>query len=215
MQVASIGAMEVALANLSAGTALQQTAAAATAAQSGAAVATPVKEKQEIGKVRIAEKGDHASPVAGQQMAQASSPAQEPVASESSASTQAVAPTTEKQLFEYLMEVERSGGGPIKEPSELLGSALRSIDTTVRQVEEVLGGANRLPPSPEGATPARAASETANVTQGGEAAGLGENDPARLLERSISVMWAAANLEVVLSGVTAASSSVGTLIKQQ
>ncbi|TIX62311.1 MAG: hypothetical protein E5V33_15555 [Mesorhizobium sp.] len=47
----------------------------------------------------------------------------------------------------------------------------------------------------------------------------GENAPAKnaeqLLERSISVMWAAANLEVVTSSVTAVTSSTSTLIKQQ
>ena len=37
----------------------------------------------------------------------------------------------------------------------------------------------------------------------------------QLLERSISVMWAAANLEVVTSSVTAVTSSTSTLIKQQ
>ena len=215
MQIAPIGAVEAALANLSAGTALQQqVATAAAAAQPGSAVASQVKEKQEIGKVRTVEKGEEVSSAAGQQVAQAGAPAQAPATSENR-SREAVAPMTERQLFDYLMEIERSGGGSIKGPSELFDSALKSIDTTIRQVQEVLGGAHRQVTAPEGSTSGRQAGEAPDLAQSGEAPNPDGNDPSKLLERSISVMWAAANLEVVLSGVTAASSSVGTLIKQQ
>jgi hypothetical protein len=83
----------------------------------------------------------------------------------------------------------------------------------MQKVQEALGKANM---------PAKAEADAVQDGVAGSTAAPGtdaENAPVKnaeqLLERSISVMWAAANLEVVTSSVTAVTSSTSTLIKQQ
>lgn len=122
---------------------------------------------------------------------------------------QPVQPIVERQLFDYLAEVERSGAGQLNDPAALAKAAMESVDSTMRKVQEALGKAH-----------APVASETVQAgqanTPGGEAGRPSFEDSAsQLLERSMSVMWAAANLEVVVSSVTAVTSSTSTLIKQQ
>ncbi|WP_292628287.1 hypothetical protein, partial [Mesorhizobium sp.] len=97
------------------------------------------------------------------------------------------------------------------DPSALFGSAVQSLEGTMQQVQKALGQAN-APVNAETAT-MQGAGKTAPSGKEGENAT--EKNAEQLLERSISVMWAAANLEVVTSSVTAVTSSTSTLIKQQ
>lgn len=130
---------------------------------------------------------------------------------------QPVQPVVERQLFDYIAEVEKSGAGYLTDPSALAQSALQSLEGTMQQVQEALGKAK--PPAateagtlPSGETLPEKAVDAA--APNGTGASVEEN-ASQLLERSMSVMWAAANLEVVVSSVTAVTSSTSTLIKQQ
>ncbi|SJM31809.1 hypothetical protein [Mesorhizobium delmotii] len=211
MQIAPIGALEATLANLTTSIASQQQITTCTATQPGNRMVGANQEKHDAAKVTMPERGDVATR-AGQQVAQASSGANPAMAGQSSKLER-----TEHKLFDYLAEVEKAGGGTFTDPSALFGSAVQSLEGTMQQVQKALGQAN----APQANALANA--ETATMQDGaGNTAPSGkegENATAKnaeqLLERSISVMWAAANLEVVTSSVTAVTSSTSTLIKQQ
>ncbi|RWM99689.1 MAG: hypothetical protein EOR84_09630 [Mesorhizobium sp.] len=210
MQIAPIGALEATLANLTTSIASQQQITAGSTAQPGNRMVGANQEKHEAAKVGMPERGDVAAR-AGQQVAQASSGANPAMAGQSS-KLEKTEPVAEHKLFDYLAAVEKAGGGVLTDPSALFGSAVQSLEGTMQQVQKALGQAN---------APVNA--ETATIQDGaGKATPSGKEDEnataknaEQLLERSISVMWAAANLEVVTSSVTAVTSSTSTLIKQQ
>ncbi len=156
------------------------------------------------------ERGDVAAR-AGQQVAQASSGANPAMAGQSS-KLEKTEPVAEHKLFDYLAAVEKAGGGALTDPSALFGSAVQSLEGTMQQVQKALGQAN-APVNAETATMQEGAGKTA--PSGKEDENATAKNAEQLLERSISVMWAAANLEVVTSSVTAVTSSTSTLIKQQ
>ena len=211
MQIAPIGALEATLASMTTSVASQQQIAAGTASQPGNRMVGAKQEKHDTAKAEMPERGDVAAR-AGQQVAQASSGANPAMAGQSSKAEKAE-PIVERKLFDYLAEVEKAGGAVFTDPSALFGSAVQSLEGTMQQVQKALGQAHSPANADAGSTQDVAASDAA--TPGKEA----ENTPAKnaeqLLERSISVMWAAANLEVVTSSVTAVTSSTSTLIKQQ
>lgn len=210
MQIAPIGALEATLANLTTSIASQQQITTGTAAQPGNRMVGANQEKHDAAKVTMPERGDVATR-AGQQVAQASSGANPAMAGQSS-KLERTEPVVEHKLFDYLAEVEKSGGGAFTDTSALFGSAVQSLEGTMQQVQKALGQAN-APMDAETATMQEAAGKTASSGKEGENA-IAKNAE-QLLERSISVMWAAANLEVVTSSVTAVTSSTSTLIKQQ
>lgn len=206
MQIAPIGALEATLASLTTNISSQQQITAGAAAQPGNRMTGAKQEKHDAAQLKAPERGDVATR-AGHQVAQASSGANPAMAAQSSKSEKAE-PIVERQLFDYLAEVEKSGGGTATDPSALIGSAVQSLEGTMQEVQKALGKAN---------APAHA--ETAAAQDAAPSGKEAENAPAKnaeqLLERSISVMWAAANLEVVTSSVKAVTSSTSTLIKQQ
>ncbi|RWF79786.1 MAG: hypothetical protein EOS26_00020 [Mesorhizobium sp.] len=220
MQIAPIGALEATLANLTTSIASQQQITAGTTAQPGNRMVGANQEKHDAAKVGMPERGDVAMR-AGQQAAQASSGANPAMAGQFS-KLEKTEPVTEHKLFDYLAEVEKAGGGALTDPSALFGSAVQSLEGTMQQVQKALGQANAPQANaPEANAPVNA--ESAAMQDGaGKTAPSGEEgenatakNAEQLLERSISVMWAAANLEVVTSSVTAVTSSTSTLIKQQ
>jgi len=210
MQIAPIGALEATLANLTASLASQQQITAGAAAPPGNRMVGAGQEKRDAAKAGAPERGDVTAP-GGQQVAQASSGANPAMAGKSSGSDK-TEPIVERKLFDYLAEVEKSGGGTFSDPSALLGSAVQSLEGTMQQVQKALGQAN-VPANAEKAAMQDAAGKTASL--GKESDDSPAKNAEQLLERSISVMWAAANLEVVTSSVTAVTSSTSTLIKQQ
>lgn len=125
---------------------------------------------------------------------------------------QPVQPVVERQLFDYLAEVEKSGAGHLSDPAALAKAAVQSLEGTVQQIQDVLGKA-KPPAASEG--DAASTNQTADASPTKDAATTVEESASQLLERSMSVMWAAANLEVVVGSVTAVTSSTSTLIKQQ
>ena len=79
-----------------------------------------------------------------------------------------------------------------------------------------------MPPNQISATLEKAQAANAPAAEDTAQAGGGEGsvenfaaEAEQMLERSMSVMWAAANLEVVMGSVSAVTSSTSTLIKQQ
>ncbi|MGX9147815.1 hypothetical protein [Mesorhizobium sp. 128a] len=210
MQIAPIGALEATLANLTTSISSQQQITAGAAAQPGNRMVGAKQEKHDAAKVNTPERGDVATR-AGQQVAQASSGANPAMAGQSS-KPERTEPIVERQLFDYLAEAEKTGGGALTDPSALFGSAVQSLEGTMQQVQKALGRAN-APVNADAATVQDAAGKAAPSGKEGE--NSPEKNAAQLLERSISVMWAAANLEVVTSSVTAVTSSTSTLIKQQ
>lgn len=210
MQIAPIGALEATLANLTTSIASQQQITAGSTAQPGNRMVGANQEKHDAAKVAMPERGDVAAR-AGQQVAQASSGANPAMAGQSS-KLEKTEPIAEHKLFDYLAEVEKAGGGVLTDPSALFGSAVQSLEGTMQQVQKALGQAN-APVNAETATIQDGAGKTA--PSGKEDENATAKNAEQLLERSISVMWAAANLEVVTSSVTAVTSSTSTLIKQQ
>ncbi|RWK62273.1 hypothetical protein [Mesorhizobium sp.] len=215
MQIAPIGALEATLANLTTSIASQQQITTGTAAQPGNRMVGANQEKHDAAKVTMPERGDVATR-AGQQVAQASSGANPAMAGQSS-KLERTEPVAEHKLFDYLAEVEKAGGGAFTDPSALFGSAVQSLEGTMQQVQKALGQAN-APVNAETAAMHDGAGKTAlpaKAPSGREGENVSAKNAEQLLERSISVMWAAANLEVVTSSVTAVTSSTSTLIKQQ
>jgi hypothetical protein len=215
MQIAPIGALEATLANLTTSIASQQQITTGTAAQPGNRMVGANQEKHDAAKVSMPERGDVAAR-AGQQVAQSSSGANPAMAGQSS-KLEKTEPIAEHKLFDYLAEVEKAGGGALTDPSALFGSAVQSLEGTMQQVQKALGQAN-APVSAETAAMQDGAGTTVpsgKAPSGKEDENATAKNAEQLLERSISVMWAAANLEVVTSSVTAVTSSTSTLIKQQ
>lgn len=210
MQIAPIGALEATLANLTTSLASQQQIVASSAAQPGNRMVGAGQEKHDAAKASAPERGGATTP-AGQQVAQASSGANPAMAGQFSGSDR-TEPILERKLFDYLAEVEKSGGSTFTDPSALFGSAVQSLEGTMQQIQKALGQAN-VPANAEKAAMQDATGKTAS--SGKEDEDTPAKNAEQLLERSISVMWAAANLEVVTSSVTAVTSSTSTLIKQQ
>ncbi|RWO01907.1 hypothetical protein [Mesorhizobium sp.] len=220
MQIAPIGALEATLANLTTSMASQQQITAGTTAQPGNRMVGANQEKHDAAKVSMPERGDVAAR-AGQQVAQSSSGANPAMAGQSS-KLEKTEPIAEHKLFDYLAEVEKAGGGALTDPSALFGSAVRSLEGTMQQVQRALGQANAPQANALGSAETAAMQDGAGKTvpsgkvpSGKEDENATAKNAEELLERSISVMWAAANLEVVTSSVTAVTSSTSTLIKQQ
>lgn len=205
MQIAPIGALEIALSNMSTGMALQQQVATGSATQSGNG-SNAADPKSQVVKAKKTEQAR--ATTANQQVAQ-NAPQAGAASSTQRQNLDPIEATSEHKLFEYLTQVEKSGGGQISDPSALLGSAVKSLEGTMQKVQAALNEAGvRADGKSDG-----------NKDVAGAAEGEENNSPAKnaeqLLDRSISVMWAAANLEVVTSSVTAVTSSTSTLIKQQ
>ncbi|MER8944814.1 MULTISPECIES: hypothetical protein [unclassified Mesorhizobium] len=209
MQIAPIGALEATLANLTTSISSQQQITAAAAAQPGNRMVGAKQEKHDAAKVNMPERSDVAMP-AGQQVAQ--TPGANPAIGGQTSKPEKTEPIVEHKLFDYMAETENAAGGVFTEPSALFGSAVKSLEGTMQQVQKALGQANASPSAETAAMQDRADKTAPSGKEG-------EDSPAKnaeqLLERSISVMWAAANLEVVTSSVTAVTSSTSTLIKQQ
>ena len=205
MQIAPIGALEIALSNMSTGMALQQQVATGSATQSGNG-SNAADPKSQVVKAKKTEQAG--ATTANQQVAQ-NAPQAGAASSTQRQNLDPIEATSEHKLFEYLTQVEKSGGGQISDTSALLGSAVKSLEGTMQKVQAALNEAGvRADGKSDG-----------NKDVAGAAEGEENNSPAKnaeqLLDRSISVMWAAANLEVVTSSVTAVTSSTSTLIKQQ
>ncbi|MCG7503608.1 hypothetical protein [Mesorhizobium retamae] len=205
MQIAPIGALEIALSNMSTGMALQQQVATGSATQSGNG-SNAADPKSQVVKAKKTEQAG--ATTANQQVAQ-NAPQAGAASSTQRQNLDPIEATSEHKLFEYLTQVEKSGGGQISDTSALLGSAVKSLEGTMQKVQAALNEAGvRADGKSDG-----------NKDVAGAPEGEENNSPAKnaeqLLDRSISVMWAAANLEVVTSSVTAVTSSTSTLIKQQ
>ena len=128
-----------------------------------------------------------------------------------------VQPSTEHQLFDYLVEVEKStgGAGHFSDPSALFGAAMHSLEGMVEQVQDVFGGMNIRPASPGAGAGGSAESVLFGSDQGQQNGAMRAENMGQTLDRAISFMWAAANVSVAVNSVTAATGSVNTLIKQQ
>jgi hypothetical protein len=203
MAIAPIGALEATLSSLAASAGTQQQAIAA-ATPEGNRMVGAMQEKHEAAKAGAAERGDIAAQP-GQQVAQASAGASPAMAGQSS-NPERAEPIVERQLFEYLAEAEKAGGMAFKGPSEMFGAAVNALKGPLHGMQKAFGD------------PASSAKATAG--QSPEQTGAADNpaDPGtseELLDKYISVMWAAANLELVTSSVTAATSSTNALVKQQ
>lgn len=206
MQVAPIGALEIALSNMSTGMALQQQVAAGSSTQpgNGSNAADPKPQVLKAKKSEQAAPGTSTSTQAAQDAPR--------TAASTAARQQNLEPidaTSEHRLFEYLTQVEKSAGGQGSDTSALLGSAVKSLEGTMQKVQAALKEAGgRVDGKADGNQDVAGAPE-------GEETDAPAKNAEQLLSRSISVMWAAANLEVVTSSVTAVTSSTSTLIKQQ
>lgn len=224
MQIAGVGAIEASLANLSMGVAGQQQLDQASVAQNGLR-STGVSEKREAEQAKATKASADAADIVGTQMAGQPQQSGASQAAAPSGRVEAGEALTKRELFDYLAEVERNGGANATPPSVLIQSAIGALDGTLQKINATLEKAQAAqgPAAGEGATqnaPTQAGEQQAAANQGAANPGEGsvENfalEAEHMLERSMSVMWAAANLEVVMSSVTAVTSSTSTLIKQQ
>ena len=204
MAIAPIGALEATLSSLATSAATQQqTIAAAT--PEGNRMVGAMQEKHEAAKAGAAERGDTAARP-GQQVAQASAGASPAMAGQSS-NPGRIEPIVERQLFEYLAEAEKAGGMAFKGPSEMFGAAVNALKGPLQGMQKAFGD----PASSAKATAGQSPEQTTGAADNPTDPGTSEE----LLDKYISVMWAAANLELVTSSVTAATSSTNALVKQQ
>ena len=204
MAIAPIGALEATLSSLAASAGTQQQAIAA-ATPEGNRMVGAMQEKHEAAKAGAAERGDAAAQP-GQQVAQASAGASPAMAGQSS-NPERAEPIVERQLFEYLAEAEKAGGMAFKGPSEMFGAAVNALKGPLQGMQKAFGD----PASSAKATAGQSPEQTTGAADNPTDPGTSEE----LLDKYISVMWAAANLELVTSSVTAATSSTNALVKHQ
>lgn len=213
MEISPVGAAG-AIAQLATGIGAQQQVAASSAvAQPGGAPGT--LQQTTIAKPARPERANAAP---GQdQTAEAIRPATQ----QTSDRAERLEPLAERQLFDYLVDVEKglAGAGAFSSPSALVGSAMHSLEGALQQAQQAFNGARAQSASASAAdgeqTPtgqiAQTGVQSLEATPGNSPA----VDMSATLERSISFMWAAANVGLVVNSVTAATASANTLIKQQ
>jgi hypothetical protein len=207
MQIAGAGAIEISLANLGTGVAAQQQVDQAAIGQNGLRSAG-VNEKQEAEQAKAARASADVADLA------ATPEAAQP------GSVDAGEGLTSRQLFDYLAEVERNGSAAATPPSALVGSAIGALDGTLQKISATLEKAQAVQGVDAGESRAQQPASQSGTGQAAAGEGASRADSfaseaEQMLERSMSVMWAAANLEVVMGSVTAVTSSTSTLIKQQ
>ncbi|WP_295806543.1 hypothetical protein [uncultured Nitratireductor sp.] len=120
--------------------------------------------------------------------------------------------SVEQNLFDYMVEVEKGMGvvGGFNDPSAFLGSALETVDGVAQQLKNAFEDVATRSENVQADN-----SATENVPQGESGMREANTELSTTLDRAISVMWAAANASMAVNGMTAASSSANTLIKQQ
>jgi hypothetical protein len=108
----------------------------------------------------------------------------------------------EFHLYEYMDESGKRGTGGA-DPSTLFDSTMRSLGSMVESAQGAMGSPQ---PAPAG-----------NGADGsGQPSGkMAEADMQRLLDQYVSASWALFGASLATNSVSAASSSVNTLIKQQ
>lgn len=219
MQIAPVGAMEVALANLAVAMATQQQIGVGAVAQPkmlGAA-----QEKHAVAKAMKADRNGLTTSARQERVAQ-NTLVTNSANPESSAKTGPAQPITERQLFDYLAEVERSGAGQRTDPLALAKDALHSLGGAMEQFQSALGkrkvsGSSEVerPSSVEDATPEQEAEIVpASATKDGGAQSW-DGIIEKMLEQYVSVSWAVFGASLATSSVSAATASVNSLVKQQ
>src|SRR5688500_3360353 len=96
---------------------------------------------------------------------------------------QPVQPVVERQLFDYLAEVEKSGAGHLSDPAALAKAAIHSLEGTMQQIQDTLGKA-KPPAVSEGDDASANQTADTSATKGTSV----EESASQLLERSMSVM---------------------------
>lgn len=213
MEISPVGAVGT-IAQLSSGLTLQH--------------ATMTAVAQPVGAPGTAQQPTLAKPAKLQRAEVVTAPAQEQPAEAARAprtngdpATKPLDAVAERQLFDYLVEVDKglSGSGSFNSPSALIGTAMHSLEGALAQAQQAFSQQAQA----EGAKPAEAGTQEV-ADQSAEATTPATEGSARVtsaaemsttLERSISFMWAAANVGLVVNSVTAATASANTLIKQQ
>ena len=216
MEIGPVGAAG-ALAQLAGVVSAQQSAATVVVAQQPGNAPTTLDQQAQLSKAVKAQPTSEAATVAQE-------PAQAQAAPTSSAATsdpvERLDSLGERQLFDYLMDVDRGGTTSFKDPSALVGTAMHSLEGALQQAQQAFSAAQQDAKA-AGETKAQVSDGSASqqqVTQIGEPADTQpapQVDMSSTLERSISFMWAAANVGLVVNSVTAATASANTLIKQQ
>ncbi|MBS3647165.1 hypothetical protein KEU06_00810 [Pseudaminobacter sp. 19-2017] len=112
----------------------------------------------------------------------------------------------EFHLYEYMDEAGKRGAAGA-DPSALFDSTIRSLGGMVESAQGAMG--SRQP----GATQAPTANDAGDTGQ--LSTKMGEADMQRLLDQYVSASWALFGASLATNSVSAAASSVNTLIKQQ
>jgi hypothetical protein len=127
----------------------------------------------------------------------------------------------ERQLFDYLIDLQKGmGASRIGDPSALMGTAVHSLEGMINQAQQAFAAANtrtgsaREPASPAGAERAADGGET-SASSGEGADALAYEVLSRNLDRAVALMWAAFNATLAVNSMKAATASASTLIKQQ
>jgi hypothetical protein len=108
----------------------------------------------------------------------------------------------EFHLYEYMDESGKRGSGGA-DPSTLFDSTMRSLGGMVESAQGAMGSSQ---PAPAG---------TGADGSGQPSGKMAEADMQRLLDQYVSASWALFGASLATNSVSAASSSVNTLIKQQ
>ena len=224
MQVAPVGALQATIANMTTSMASQQQLAVNVAAQPGGnRMVGTMQEKEATAKSREAQR----SVVEPQQMSVKTAQANVETPATSQAqprSGEQEVPIVEQQLFQYLSESkEMSGAGGMTDPSMLAQKAFDSLGGAMEQFQKAFSGQSllgtgetRMDAAAE-AAPGEAPEQTAETSETGPqtAAASSEQLVEKMLQNYVSMSWAVFGASLASSSVSAATSSLNTLIKQQ
>jgi hypothetical protein len=211
--------MDVALSNLAIDMATQHQIAQSAIAQPGMLGAT--QEIHSVAKAEMSGRDDLTMSVDRRQVAQ-NALVTDFANSQSSATMRPAQPITERQLFDYLAEIEKSGAGNLADPSALVKAAIHSLQGMLEHAEATFGEvavpstSNADAPLPSGAAPEMPSDQAATKTSGGngaDAAPFDEMD--QTIEELKSTLLTLFSASLAVSSVTAATSSTNALIRQQ
>lgn len=121
--------------------------------------------------------------------------------------------TTERALFEYLIDAEKAAG-PMTNLHGITADALKSIGAAIQGAQKVFA-LNDKSIHGLNSEPGYDVAATQKADNAGEHVGVDSEAMDELLQHYVDVTWATFQASLAVNSVSAATSSINSLVKQQ
>lgn len=121
--------------------------------------------------------------------------------------------TTERALFEYLIDAEKAAG-PMTDLHGIASGALQSIGAAIQGAQKVFA-LNEKSILSSNSDVGQNVAATQNAEKASDYVGLDSEAMDKLLQHYVDVTWASFQASLAVNSVSAATSSINSLVKQQ